>query len=70
MNFEANEKENLILSDLFSLCLSLNQYMNDYFENYNYSSKVLIDMETIRGKLLYKNIQKFADSLEIVFILD
>jgi hypothetical protein len=27
-------------------------------------------METIRGKLLYKNIQKFADSLEIVFILD
>ena len=63
-NYGLSEKEIEILMGIFSVCFSLTQYMQSYFEG-DCDVNKLIDIETIRGKRLLLDIQEAVSIMEL-----
>lgn len=63
-NYGLSEKEIEILMGIFSVCFSLTQYMQSYFEG-DCDVNKLIDIETMRGKRLLLDIQETVSIMEL-----
>ena len=63
-NYGLSEKEIEILMGIFSVCFSLTQYMQSYFEG-DCDVNKLIDIETMQGKRLLLDIQETASIMEL-----